>query len=104
MTIREIAMLGKDFHDNYYTKYHHYVEKTYKYRGENKVCKTLEMTKEGCSIMMGKALNTKVFICPSCGEKISFNELEYWGEDIKEVIANKIPCSLCYEEEMGDNL
>lgn len=104
MTIKEIAMLGKDFHDNYYSKYHHYVVTTYKYRGKIKTLKTLELTDEGRKIMMGEALNAKVFTCPYCGEKVSFQDLEYWGEEIEKVIANEIPCSMCYEDEMGEDL
>lgn len=104
MTKNEIAKLGKEFHENYYTKYHHYVVKTYKYRGEIKTRKNLELTTEGRQILMGEALNAKVFTCPCCGQKVSFNELEYWGEEVKEVVANKVSCSLCYENEMGEDL
>ena len=104
MTTIEIATIGKEFHDNYFTKYHHYVVKTYKYRGEIKTRKVLEMTEEGQAIMMSEALNAKVFTCPDCGQKVSFNDLEYWGEEIEKVVANKVSCSLCYEDEMGEDL
>lgn len=104
MTTIEIATIGKDFHDNCYSKYHHYVTKTYKYRGEIKTRKDLELTEEGRAILMGEALNAKVFICPCCERKVSFNNLEYWGEEIEEVVANEIYCSECYEDEMGEDL
>ena len=103
MTTLEIATIGKEFDDNYYTKYHHYVTKTYKYCGEIRTRKDFVMTEEGEAILMGDALNAKVFVCPYCGEKVSFNDLEYWGESIEEIVNNKISCSECYENEMGED-
>lgn len=104
MTKFEIATIGKEFHDNYYTKYHRRVVQTYKYRGQQKTREVIELTEEGRAIMMGEALNAEVFTCPCCGQKVSFNDLEYWGEDAEAVAADEITCSLCYEEEMGEDL
>ena len=104
MTKIEIARIGKEFHDNYYTKYHHRITKTYKYKGVIKTREIIELTEEGRAIMMGEALNAKVFTCPYCKQKVSFNDFEYWGEDIKDIVADKISCSICYEEEMGEDL
>lgn len=85
----EIARIGKDFHENKYTKY----------------CQgPLRLTKEGEAILNGEALNAKVFTCPDCGKKVSFNELEYWGEDLEELVADEVTCSRCYEDEMGEDL
>ena len=47
----------------------------------------------------------KVFICPDCGEKKAFIDLEIWSSDTAEDIANNtILCAECYENEMGDDL
>lgn len=104
MNTIEIAVIGKELHDNYYTKYHKEVIKTYKYRGEIKTRKEIELTDEGRALQMGELLNRKAFFCPCCKRLVSFNELEYWGEDIEDIITNKITCSECYEEAMGEDL
>lgn len=104
MTKLEIATIGKEFHDNYYSKYHKEVIKTYKYKGEVKTRKETELTEEGRAIQMGEALNTEIFTCPCCGRKVTFHELEYWGEDIEALLNDKVTCSECYEEEMGEDL
>ena len=104
MTKLEIAMIGKEFYDNYYTKYHEKVFKTYKYKGKIKTRQEMKITEEGRAILMGEALNTEVFTCPCCGRKVTFHELEYWGEDIEELVNDEITCSECYEEEMGEDL
>ena len=105
MTVFEIATIGKEFTDNYYNKYHQYIIKTYKYRGEIRTRKISEMTKEGEALLMGETLNTPAFTCPWCHKKVSFNDLEVWDEDTVEDIANnKVPCAECYEEEMGEDL
>ena len=47
----------------------------------------------------------KVFVCPDCGEKKAFIDLEIWGEDTVEDILNGIIlCAECYENQMGDDL
>ncbi len=103
MTKREMVQMGMEFKRNYYGKYHVEVEKTYKYRGEVKTCTELVLTEEGKKIM--EELETPMFICPNCGEKVSFNELEIWGEETEEeLMNNKVVCSVCYEEEMGEDL
>ena len=104
MTKLEIATIGKEFHDNYYSKYHRLITKVYKYRGQFKAHEELEMTEEGKAIMMGEALNAKVFICPCCGEMVSFHDLEYWGEPAEDIANDEISCSQCYEDEMGEDL
>lgn len=46
-----------------------------------------------------------VFTCPECGEKVAFNDLEFWSTDsFEDLLADKIICSQCYENEMGDDL
>lgn len=46
-----------------------------------------------------------VFTCPECGEKVAFNDLEFWNTDsFEDLLADKIICSECYENEMGDDL
>lgn len=47
----------------------------------------------------------KVFICPECGEKKAFIDLEVWASDTAEDIFNNIIlCSECYENQMEDDL
>ena len=47
----------------------------------------------------------EVFACPKCGEKKAFIDLEVWINDTVENIVNgNVPCSACYENEMGDDL
>ena len=103
MVKRTIAILGKEFEDNYYSKFHTKVTETYKYRGEIKTRETLKMTEQGERIM--KALeDAKIFKCPCCGEKKSFLDLETWEDDIEDIINDKVICSSCYEDAMEDNL
>lgn len=83
----QIARIGKDFYDNKRTKYHN----------------GLAWTEEGEAIL-NDILNEKVFTCPECEQKVSFNELEYWGEDVELIANDEIVCSICYEKEMGENL
>ena len=46
-----------------------------------------------------------VFTCPECGEKVAFIDLEFWSSDsFEDLLADKIICSQCYENEMGDDL
>lgn len=47
----------------------------------------------------------KVFICPECGKKKAFIDLEVWANDTAEDIFNNIIlCSECYENQMEDDL
>lgn len=47
----------------------------------------------------------KVFICPECGEKKAFIELEIWPSDTAEDVCNNvILCSKCYADQMEDYL
>lgn len=47
----------------------------------------------------------KVFICPECGEKKAFIDLEIWSSDTAEDISNNlILCSKCYADQMEDYL
>ena len=104
MTKMEMAILGKEFDKNYYSKYHIRVTETYKYRGVVKTRETLKMTEEGekiLDILDGE----KLFRCPCCGEMKSFLGLEVWDEDtVESIVADEVTCSLCYEEEMGEDL
>lgn len=104
MTKMEMALLGKEFDKNYYSKYHMKVTVTYKYRGEIKTRVESRMTEEGeklMDILSGK----KIFTCPYCHEKKSYGELEIWDEDTAEQIArDEIGCSECYEDAMGEDL
>ena len=104
MTKMEMAILGKEFHKNYYSKYHTRVTETYKYRGQIKTRETLKMTEEGEKIL-GILGGEKLFRCPCCGEMQSFVDLEVWDEDTAESIAaDEVTCALCYEQEMGEDL
>jgi len=104
MTKMEMAILGKEYQKNYYSKYHIRVTETYKYRGQTKTREIIRMTEEGLKIQ-DILFGEELFRCPRCGEMKSFGDLEIWDEDTAEAIANdEITCSLCYEEEMGEDL
>ena len=97
-------MLGKEFQKNYYSKYHTHVTETYKYRGVVKTRETLKMTEEGEKIL-GVLDSEKLFRCPCCGEMKSFLDLEVWDEDaVESIVADEVTCSICYEDEMGEDL
>lgn len=104
MTKLEMINMGIEFHANYYKKYNLPVEKQYKYRGEIKTRTEFKMTEEGRKIM--NLLYTPMFTCPCCGNKVGFAELESWLADdsIEEFMADEVPCSICYEDEMGEDL
>lgn len=103
MTKREMVQMGMEFKRNYYGKYMVEVEKEYKYRGEIKTRTTFEMTEEGKEI--SRLLNTPMFTCPVCGQTVSFNDLEVWTDENEDDIVNdECVCSVCYEDEMGEDL
>ena len=103
MTKLEMAILGKEFDEHYYSKYHVKVTETYKYRGEVRTRTSLKMTDEGEAII--KILEEeKLFTCPICGKKKSYGELEVWDETAEEVAQNQVECALCYEDAMGEDL
>lgn len=104
MTKMEMAMLGKEFDENYYSKYHVEVLETYKYRGEIKTRKTFKFTDEGEKIL-DILYGEKLFRCPRCGEMKSYGELEIWDEDtVEDIVADQFPCCSCYEHDMGEDL
>ena len=87
MTKLEMARLGKEYRKNYFRSDSEYFFKT----EESKRIRVL--------------LDTPMFTCPCCGKLVSFNSLEQWLVDTPEEIANnECPCSICYEDEMGDDL
>lgn len=104
MTKMEMAILGKEFDKNYYSKYHVRVTETYKYRGQTKTRETFRMTEEGekiLDILDGE----KLFRCPHCGQMKTFLQLEVWDEDtVESLVADEVSCSHCYEEAMGEDL
>lgn len=103
MTKREIAELGKEFDENYYNKYNLRTEVQYVYRGQVKTRIEYRTTEEGKRIR--DLLSIPMFICPECGEKFGYIDLEIWPNDSVEDIANDcIPCSSCYEDDMGEDL
>ena len=103
MTKMEMAILGREFKDNYYSKYHQKVTVTYKYRGEVKTRTELKMTEEGLELLH-LTHGEKLFTCPCCGRKKSFGDLEVWDQTAEEIARDEVECSLCYEEEMGEDL
>ena len=103
MTKLEMARLGKEYRNNYYRKYLIKKEVQYKYRGQIKTRIKHEETEESRKIR--EMLNVPMFTCPCCGKLVSFNRLEQWLVDTPEEIANdECPCSICYEDEMGEDL
>ena len=103
MTKNELAMIGIDFHENYYTKYHLPVEVQYKYRGEIRTRIEYHWTEEARRIR--SLLNTPAFTCPCCERLVSFNDLEFWsGDSLESLLNDEITCAECYEDEMGEDL
>lgn len=50
-------------------------------------------------------LEEKIFRCPDCGRMCAIWDLEIWSSDTDEDILNdRVCCSSCYEEGMGDDL
>ena len=104
MTKIEIAQMGMEFKNNYYTKYDLPVEVQYKYRGEIRTRIEYHWTEEAHRIHDTLAAH-KVFKCPECGEMVSFNDLEVWtGDSLEALLDDEIACSLCYEDIMGEDL
>ena len=50
----------------------------------------------------GGIRGVKVFRCYKCGEMVDYFDLEHWCCDFDD--ENGCICSLCYEEELGDDL
>ena len=99
----EIIAMGIDFHQNLYTKYYTRYTVTYKYGGKIRTRQESEITEEGLKIR--KILNSeRVFKCPCCGRKVTFNELESWLGTARQLARNEVPCSSCYEDGMGEDL
>ena len=103
MTKMEMVTMGTEFRTNYYKKYLVSKTITYKYRGELKTRESFYLSEEGQRI--DKILYTPMFKCPDCGNTVSFNELESWlAEDDEDFINDLVPCSMCYENMMGEDL
>ena len=106
MTKIEMIRLGLEYHNEYLHegKYYTRVVETYKYRGEIKTRSYMAETEEGRRV--ADILDEPMFVCPDCGELVSFHELEVWlGDDDEEDFLNdRVPCSCCYEEAMGEDL
>ena len=95
MTKRTIAKLAIEFYDNNYYNQEKYYEK---YQAVHFVRGQMRTVESLC--------HAKVFTCPWCKEKKSANDLEIWqdGTTIQDLVLDTVPCSECYEEEMGDDL
>lgn len=104
MTRKEIAELALDYINNYYTKYREKYIKVYKYHGEIRQREESRPNAEGERV--GAFLKEqKIFTCPDCGEAVSALDLELWlGDNLEDLINNKICCSECYENAMGEDL
>ena len=106
MTKLEMVRLGLDLYGSYLRegKYYTRVTETYKYRGEIKTRSFMEMTAEGRRV--NDLLDVPMFTCPDCGQLVTFHELEVWlGDDDEDAFLNdRVACSYCYEEAMGEDL
>jgi formylglycine-generating enzyme required for sulfatase activity len=99
----EMIRMGMEFTANYYKKYNLPVEVQYKYRGEIKTRTEYHWTEEAKRIHA--MLEEPMFICPCCKEVVSFNDLESWlGDSEEDFLNDKVSCSMCYEDYMGDDL
>ncbi len=108
MTKMEFVKMELAFGKDYYTKYHTYKTVEYKYRGEFRTRKELVMTEEGKALneMLSKESENHLFTCPCCGKKVQFDDLEAWIDEDRpeDFINDEVICSLCYEDEMGEDL
>lgn len=104
MTKLEMVQMGREFNRNCFSaKYNDEKITTYKYRGEIKTRVTHEWNAEALRIV--NLLSEPMFICPECGKHVSFNALEAWlGDTDEDFLEDRVPCSLCYEEDMGEDL
>ena len=106
MTKAEFVKTMREFHENYFSdKYRKTEPKTYKYKGVIKTRDTYKLTEEGERLSAIEEASEYRFICPDCGREVEFGALETWlGETDEQFLNNKVPCSLCYEEAMGEDL
>ena len=103
ITKEAIARVGIDFDENYYEKYRLEKEVHYKYRGQDKVRIEFYDTEECKAIR--NLLGIKAFTCPVCKRMVCYGGLAYWRHDDFDALVNdEIECSMCYEDEMGDDL
>ena len=105
MTKMAMVKMGLEFYGEYLHegKYYTQMTETYKYRGQVKTRSHMELTAEGRRV--DGLLDEPMFICPDCGELVSFNDLEVWiGESEDDFLNDRVPCSCCYEDAMGDDL
>lgn len=108
MTKRTIAKLAIEFYNNNYYNQEKYYEKyqaVHFVRGQMRTVESYRFTKEGKKIF-DILCHAKVFTCPYCKEKKSANDLEIWQDNntIQDLVLDTVPCSECYEEEMGYDL
>ena len=104
MTKREFVEKMIDFDENYYTKYLQERIVTYKYAGQTRTRSEFELTDTGKELFDLANNSPFRFICPCCKKSVSFGDLEYWDESVDAVLNNEVTCSVCYEEEMGEDL
>lgn len=104
MTKLEMVQIGREFYRNCFSsKYTDEKTITYKYRGEIKTRVTREWNAQAYYI--SALLDKPIFICPNCGRRVSFNDLEAWlGNTDEDFLNDRIPCSICYENAMGEDL
>jgi hypothetical protein len=107
MTKQIIAKLAIEFYNSNFLHQEKYYEKYQKIqfvRGQMRTVESYRFTKEGKKIF-DILCHEKVFTCPYCKEKKSANDLQIWQDNtIQDLILDTVPCSECYEEEMGDDL
>ena len=103
MTKRTIAILAIEFYNNNYHHQERY-NATYLINGKVRTVESYRFTKEGKKIF-DILCHEKVFTCPYCKEKKSANDLEIWQDTaVQDLVLDTVPCSECYEEEMGYDL
>lgn len=105
MTKIEMIRFGRKVDGEYLHegKYFERVTETYKYRGEVKTRSYLKETEAWWTAQ--KTLEAPMFVCPCCGELVGYTALESWlGNSELDFLNDKVPCSLCYEDSMGEDL
>lgn len=100
----ELAKLGYQYHTSYLAApFYEKVEVSYKYRGQLRTRTEYQMTEEGLRVRSLLA-SERVFRCPCCGRLCALIEMELWLGSARELAADKVPCSACYEDGMGEDL
>lgn len=82
-------------------RYDELVEELYKQLHEGKITQKECFSNKERGNLLHELHEDKIFKCESCGQYVAYGDLETWCCDFDE---QEYLCSLCYEDEMGEDL